>query len=70
MYTTYERIVEPGCSYPIFLQLPQSAHLYLRTCVLPHTPTDGVTRTFSLTPMPQPGMELTSALLHLSFEGP
>ena len=40
-----------------------------RTCVLPHTPTDGVARTFSLTPMPQLRIKLTSVQLQL-FEGP
>ena len=42
-----------------FLLLAQSAHLYLRTCVLPHTPTDGVERIFSLTSMPQQGIKHT-----------
>ena len=32
-----------------FLLLPQSAHLKLRTCVLPSTPTAGVARILSLT---------------------
>ena len=30
----------------LFLLLAQSAHLYLRTCVLPHTPIDGVAKIF------------------------
>ena len=47
----------------------QSARLFLHTCVLPHTPTDGVAGIFSLTPMPQPGIKLTSVQMHL-FEGP
>ena len=42
--------------------LAQSAHLFLHTCASPHTPTDGVARIFSLTPMPQLGIELTSPL--------
>ena len=44
-------------------------HLFLRTCVLPHTPTDGVARIFFLTPMPQPVIELASVQLRI-FEGP
>ena len=51
-----------------FLQLAQSEHLLLHTCVSPHTPTDGVARIFSLTPMQRPGIELMSIQLHL-FEG-
>ena len=31
----------------LFLLLAQSAQLFLRTCVLSHTPTDGVNRIFS-----------------------
>ena len=52
-----------------FLLLAHSAHSFLRTCALPHTPTDGVARIFPLTPMPRPGIKLMSAQLHL-FEGP
>ena len=53
----------------LFLLLAQTTHLFLLTCVLPHTPTGGVTRIFSLTPMLQLGMERTSVQLHL-FKGP
>ena len=44
-------------------------YLFLHTRVLPPTPTDGVARTFSLTPMPQSRIKLTSVQLQLS-EGP
>ena len=63
--TTVNRLPKPLD----FLLLAQSMHLYLQTCVLPHTPPYGVARIFSLTPMPWPGIKLTSALLHLSFWG-
>ena len=53
----------------IFLLLAQTAHLSLRTCVLPHTLTEGVAMIFPQTPMPQPGIELTSVQFHF-FEGP
>ena len=42
---------------------------YLHVCILPPTPTDGVTWIFSLTLIPRPGIELILAPLHL-FEGP
>ena len=48
-----------------FLLLAQSTHLYLHTCVSPHTPTDGVARIFPLTPILRQGIKLTWALLHL-----
>ena len=40
-----------------------------RLLISAHTPTMGVAKIFSLTPMPQLGIKLTLALLHL-FEGP
>ena len=46
----------------------QSALLFLHTCVLPHTPTDGVARIFSLTHKMRLGIKLTLAPMHL-FEG-
>ena len=52
-----------------FLLLAWSAHLYLRTCDSPHTPTNGVARIFPLIPMLRPGIKLSSAQLHL-FDGP
>ena len=45
-----------------FLILAQSVRLFLRTWALPPTPTVGVARIISLTPMPQPGIKLTLAL--------
>ena len=53
----------------IFLLLAQTAHLSLRTCVLPHTPTEGVAMIFHLTPMLWPGIELKSVQFYF-FEGP
>ena len=52
-----------------FFLIARSARLYLCTCALPTTPTDGIARIYSLNPMPRLGMELTSAPLDL-FEGP
>ena len=52
-----------------FFILAQFANLFLGTCVLLHTSTDGVAKIFSLTPKPQPGIKLISCQLHL-FEGP
>ena len=54
------------------LLLAQSAHfslLYLRTCVLPHTPIDSVARIFPFTPMPRPRIELTSAPFGCTYSG-
>ena len=42
---------------------------HLRTCVLPHTPTDGMARIFPPTPLPKPRIKLKSVPFHLSFEG-
>ena len=60
-----------NCSFPtrVFLLQAHSAHFFLGTCASPPTPTDGVARIFPLTPMPQLGIELTSAQLQLC-EGP
>ena len=52
-----------------FLLLALSVYLYMCICVLPHTRTDGEVSTFSLTHMPQPGIELMWAQLHF-FEEP
>ena len=52
-----------------FLLLAQSACIHLRIYVLLQTPTDGMGRTFSVTHMPQPGIELMWAQLHF-FEEP
>ena len=49
----------------IILLQAKSVHLYLHTYVLPPTPTDGMARIFSLTPMQWPGIELTLFQLHL-----
>ena len=53
----------------IYQLLAQSAHLFKRTCVLPHFSTDGVARIFSLTHMPRTGIKLMSVQLHL-FQKP
>ena len=52
-----------------FLATSQISVLISAKCVVPHTPTDGMDLIFSLTPMLQPGIELTSVQLHL-FERP
>ena len=44
------------------------AHSFLRTYVLPLTPSDGTARTFSLTAMLQLGNKLVSAQLHFLEE--
>ena len=49
-----------------FLLLAQSACIHLRVYVLLQAPTDGMGRTFSLILIPQPGIELMSAQLHLN----
>ena len=51
--------------YNEFLLPARTAHLYLRLCVLPHTPTEGAAKIFSLIPMLQPGIKLTSAHVDL-----
>ena len=56
-----------GHFFLLFFLLAQSASFYLCICLSLHAPTDGVARIFSLTLMPRPGIELTSAPLHLSF---
>ena len=52
----------------IYQLLAQSTHLFMHTCVLPHTSTDGVARIFSLTHMPRTGIKLMSVQLHLFQE--
>ena len=52
-----------------FLLPAKSARLFLRTFALPSTPTDGVARNLSLTPLQRRGFELPLAPLHL-FNGP
>ena len=47
------------------MQLAQSACSYLRKCVVPHTPTNGMSTIFSLTRMPQPRIELIIVQFHL-----
>ena len=65
--TVHNELIFPNCAKQLFLLLGHSAHLFLHTWASPHTPTDGVARIFSLTPMSQLGIELTSAQLYLGL---